>query len=47
MWYTLKGFTDVKLTLGISSYCFMKLCKENAVLIAPYALELVNNILVE
>ena len=47
LWYTLRGFTDVKLTLGISSYCFMMLCKENAILIAPFALELVKQILVE
>lgn len=47
LWYILRGFTDIRLTLGISSYCFMSLCKDNASLIAPFALELVKQILVE
>ena len=39
--YVLRGFTDTKLTLAVSSYCFHILCKENPAFIAPFALELV------
>lgn len=44
--YVLKGFLDINLTLPVSSYCFRFLCESNAQVIAPYALELVQQILV-
>jgi hypothetical protein len=43
--YVLNGFNDIKLTLPASSYCFHILCKENPAFIAPFALELVQKIL--
>ncbi len=44
--YVLRGFTDANLTLPVSAYCFHILCKENPAFIAPFALELVQQILV-
>lgn len=38
--YTLRGFVDQRLTLPSSAYLFHILCKENAALIAPFALEI-------